>query len=117
MCAIPQLVSAPLNPIPIAEHFRRMTSVITAVILKMDSTGDCNFDSMCPTIVKVYQFYLSLLGYASFLNITATAVDRLLAVFTLSSISRTCHFKTCPCGVRVFMFNEWCPYLHIYFTS
>ena len=23
MCAIPQLVSAPLNPIPIAEHFRR----------------------------------------------------------------------------------------------
>ena len=23
MCATPQLVSAPLNPIPIAEHFRR----------------------------------------------------------------------------------------------
>ena len=23
MCAIPQLVSAPLNPIPTAEHFRR----------------------------------------------------------------------------------------------
>ena len=23
MCAIPQLASAPLNPIPIAEHFRR----------------------------------------------------------------------------------------------
>ena len=23
MCAIPQLVSAPLNPRPIAEHFRR----------------------------------------------------------------------------------------------
>ena len=23
VCAIPQLVSAPLNPIPIAEHFRR----------------------------------------------------------------------------------------------
>ena len=23
MCAIPQLVSAPLNPIPFAEHFRR----------------------------------------------------------------------------------------------
>ena len=23
MCAIPQLVSAPLNPIPIVEHFRR----------------------------------------------------------------------------------------------
>ena len=24
MCAIPQLVSAPLNPIPTAEHFRRI---------------------------------------------------------------------------------------------
>ena len=23
MCAIPQLISAPLNPIPTAEHFRR----------------------------------------------------------------------------------------------
>ena len=23
MCVIPQLVSAPLNPVPIAEHFRR----------------------------------------------------------------------------------------------
>ena len=23
MCAIPQLVSAPLNPIPMVEHFRR----------------------------------------------------------------------------------------------
>ena len=30
MCAILQLVSAPLNPIPIAEHFRRLAVAATA---------------------------------------------------------------------------------------
>ena len=28
MCAIPQLVSAPLNPIPIAEHFRTILACV-----------------------------------------------------------------------------------------
>ena len=41
MCAIPQLVSAPLNPIPIAEHFRRshpqceLMSNLTRFVLKL----------------------------------------------------------------------------------
>ena len=41
MCAIPQLVSAPLNPIPIAEHFRRshpqceLKSNLTRFVLKL----------------------------------------------------------------------------------
>ena len=41
MCAIRQLVSAPLNPIPIAEHFRRsypqceLMSYLTRFVLKL----------------------------------------------------------------------------------
>ena len=31
MCAIPQLVSAPLNPIPTAEHFRRSHHSVSTV--------------------------------------------------------------------------------------
>ena len=31
MRAIPQLVSAPLNPIPIADHFRRMPEKQTGI--------------------------------------------------------------------------------------
>ena len=33
MCAIPQLVSAPLNPIPIAEHFRRLIKLWKEYVL------------------------------------------------------------------------------------
>ena len=39
MCAIPQLVSAPLNPIPIAEHFKRRQpqwSIVTDSTYKLE---------------------------------------------------------------------------------
>ena len=44
MCAIPQLVSAPFNPIPIAEHFRRshpqceLMSNLTRFVLELTYT-------------------------------------------------------------------------------
>ena len=51
-----------------------------AVVLIMAADGGHNFDSLCPTILTVCYFCLLLLGCASFLNVTAIAVDRLLAI-------------------------------------
>ena len=48
-----------------------------AVVLRMAAN---NFDSLCPTILTVCWFSLFLLACASFLNVTAIAVDRLLAI-------------------------------------
>ena len=57
-----------------------MFGVIIAVMSRQAATGNYNFDFLCPTILTVYYFSLLLLGSASFLNVTAIAVDRLLAV-------------------------------------
>ena len=57
-----------------------MFGVIIAVMSRQLATGNYNFDFLCPTILTVYYFSLLLLGSASFLNVTAIAVDRLLAV-------------------------------------
>ena len=54
--------------------------VIFAVVLRMAANGDYNFDFLCPTIVTVTYFFGFLLASASFLNVTAIAVDRLLAI-------------------------------------
>ena len=55
--------------------------VIIAVMLKMASTGDyTDFVSFCPTILTVYYYFDFLLSCASFLNVIAIAVDRLLAI-------------------------------------
>ena len=51
-----------------------------AVVLRMAADGGHNFDLLCPTILTVCYFFLLLLGCASFLNVTAIAVDRLLAI-------------------------------------
>ena len=51
-----------------------------AVVLRMAADGGHNFDLLCPTILTVCYFFLSLLACASFLNVTAIAVDRLLAI-------------------------------------
>ena len=47
MCAIPQLVSAPLNPTPIAEHFRtlhvRRRRILRIVSITFCQVTDLNF--------------------------------------------------------------------------
>ena len=57
-----------------------MFGVIIAVMLKMASTGEHNFVSFCPTILNVCYFFMFLLSSASFLNVIAITVDRLLAI-------------------------------------
>ena len=51
-----------------------------AVVLRMAANGGHDFDSLCPTILTVCSFYLFVLAGASFLNVTAIAVDRFLAI-------------------------------------
>ena len=51
-----------------------------AVVLRMAADGGHNFDLLCPTISTVSHFFLFLLACASFLNVTAIAVDRLLVI-------------------------------------
>ena len=50
-----------------------------AMVLRMAANGEHNFDLLCPTILTVRFFFLFVLAGASFRNVTAIAVDRLLA--------------------------------------
>ena len=54
--------------------------LMLAMVLRMAANGGHNFELLCPTIFTVCYFSLILLAYASFLNVTAIAVDRLLAI-------------------------------------
>ena len=56
-----------------------MTAIISAVMLKMASSGD-DLAFFCPTVLIVLLYFQYLLAFASFLNITVIAFDRLLAV-------------------------------------
>ena len=53
---------------------------IIAVMLQMTATGNNNFDILCPTIIIACYFFILLLVGASFQNIAAIAIDRLLAL-------------------------------------
>ena len=57
-----------------------MYGIIIAVMLKMATNSNYHFDYLCPTIITISYSSAHLLTYASFLNITAITVDRLLAV-------------------------------------
>ena len=56
-----------------------MTDIISAVMLKMASSGD-DLAFFCPTVLIVLLYFQYLLAFASFLNVTVIAFDRLLAV-------------------------------------
>ena len=56
-----------------------MTAIISAVMLKMASSGD-DLAFFCPTALIVLVYFQYLLAFASFLNVIVIAFDRLLAV-------------------------------------
>ena len=56
-----------------------MTAIISAVMLKMASSGD-DLAFFCPTVLVVCLYFMYLLAAASYLNVTVIAFDRLLAV-------------------------------------
>ena len=51
-----------------------------AVVLTMAVNGGHNFELLCPTVLTICYFFLYLVAYASFLNLTVIAVDRLLVI-------------------------------------
>ena len=55
-----------------------MTAIISAVMLKMASSGD-DLAFFCPTVLIVLLYFQYLLAFPSFLNVTVIAFDRLLA--------------------------------------
>ena len=57
-----------------------MYSGIMGMMLNMASTEENDFASFCPTIVSVCYFLMNFLSCASFLNVIAIAVDRLLSI-------------------------------------
>ena len=57
-----------------------MTAIMSAVMLKMASSGD-DFAFFCPTVfLIVHLYFLYLLAASSFLNVIIIAFDRILAV-------------------------------------
>ena len=56
-----------------------MTAIISAVMLKMASSGD-DLAFFCPTVLIVLLYFQYLLAAASVMNITVIAFDRVLAV-------------------------------------
>ena len=56
-----------------------MTAIISAVMLKMASSGD-DLAFFCPTVLILLLYFQYLLAIAPFLNVIVIAFDRLLAV-------------------------------------
>jgi len=57
-----------------------MFGVIISVVLRTAANGSDNFVFLCPTVLNFCYFFLFFLASVTFLNVTAIAVDRLLAV-------------------------------------
>ena len=74
------LLSLAFSDLAVGMFVQPMYGVILAVMLKTASTGEYNFVSFCPTVYSVFTSLSSFLFLASFLNVTAIAVDRLLAI-------------------------------------
>ena len=70
-------LSLAMSDLAVGVFVQLASAVITAVMLKV-SVSESFF---CPTFLTAYYFCLFLLACASFLNVTAIAVDRLLVIF------------------------------------
>ena len=76
-----------------------MTPLLTAVMLKMASSGD-DLAFFCPTVLIVLLYFMYLLAVASFLNATVIAFDRVLvfrSTCDISSLSRPNVLQWCWC--------------------
>ena len=57
-----------------------MLGVNLAVMLHMEASEKDNIDAFCPEILIIYRFFVLFLASASFLTVTAIAIDRFLAI-------------------------------------
>ena len=91
ICALWKAASIPANikkfflslafsDLAVGSFAQLMRGVIVVVMLRIAENGKYNLEILCPSSLTLCFFSLFLLVCASFLNITATAVDRLLAL-------------------------------------
>ena len=76
-----------------------MTPILSAVMLKMASSGD-DLAFFCPTVLTVLLYFMYLLAVASFLNVTVIAFDRVLvfrSTCDIRSLSRPNVLQWCWC--------------------
>ena len=73
-------LSLAFSDLAVGSLVQSMRGVIIAVMLRMATNGNYNFGFLCPTIITIWFFFEFLLACASFLSVTAIAVDRVLAV-------------------------------------
>ena len=73
------LLSLAFSDLAVGLCSQLMTAIISAVMLKMASSGD-DLAFFCPTVLIVRSYFTYLLAVASFLNVIVIAFDRLLAV-------------------------------------
>ena len=57
-----------------------MLGINLAVMLRMDAREKNNIDAFCPEILIIYRFFVLFLASASFLTVSAIAIDRFLAI-------------------------------------
>ena len=57
-----------------------MLGVNLAVMLHMEASVKDKIDAFCPEILIIYRFFVLFLASASFLTVTAIAIDRFLAI-------------------------------------
>ena len=91
-----------------------MTAIISAVMLKMASSGD-DLAFFCPTVLFVRSYFTYLLAVASFLNVIVIAFDRLLAV----SLHLRYQELVTPIRVTIVLVSLWltscvCAFLYIF---
>lgn len=76
----PNLKRLLLPCLAVGMFVKPMFGIIIAVMLKTASSGNYNFELLCPTILTVCYFFILLLACASFLSIIGVALDILLAI-------------------------------------
>ena len=84
-CSMPSnlkkfFLSLALSDLAVGLFAQLMYGVIIAVLLTITANENYELDHLCPTVITISFYSAHLLASASFLNITAIAVDRLLAV-------------------------------------
>ena len=95
-----------------------MTAIMSAVMLKMASSGD-DLAFFCPTVfLIVHLYFLYLLAAASFLNVIIIAFDRLLAV----SLHLRYQELVTPIRVTILLVSLWLTscvsaFLYIFFLK
>ena len=73
-------LSLAVSDLALGSFAQLILGVFLAQMLSMAASGNYNFDIFCPTTLSLVYFFIFYLACASFLNVTAIAVDRLLAI-------------------------------------